>query len=104
RDRRGGGREQPEPVEQLVTLELNRCLGERGYIGQLRHAVARGDGDGAQPTVLDQRQRGGETGKAHGDGTGRNVSDGRRRTAIGHVQHVGGGHAVPQRDGVVPGG
>src|SRR5215831_19624579 len=58
---RGGGRKQPEPVEELVALELDRCLGERGRVGQLRHALARGDGDGAQPAILDQRQRGGET-------------------------------------------
>src|SRR6516162_1269829 len=49
RARRGGGREQPEPVEELVALELGRRLRERSRVRQLRHALARSDGDGAQP-------------------------------------------------------
>src|SRR6516162_7083807 len=36
RARRGGGREQPESVDEFVAFELRRCLGERSRVGQLR--------------------------------------------------------------------
>ena len=46
--RRAGGREHAEPVEQLVALEPGRAVLQRRDVGQLRHALERGDGDRAQ--------------------------------------------------------
>jgi hypothetical protein len=99
RIRRGSGREHAEPVDQLIALELGGGLGERHDVGELRHALARGHRNSAQPAVLHQRQRSRETGKAHGDGAGRDVGDRRRRAAIGHVQDVGAGHRIHQLAG-----
>ena len=94
--RRAGRGEQPEPVEQLVILQLRPGHGQRRHVGKLRHALARGHRDGADAPVLHQRQRGGKTRKAHRDRAGRHIGDGGRRAAIGHMQHVGAGHVVHQ--------
>ena len=88
RGRRAGGREQAEPVEQLVAFQPRRAVLQRLDIGQLRHAVERGDRDRADLAGLQQALRGGKAGEAHGHVAGRDAGHRRRRAPVRHVQHV----------------
>ena len=97
--RRARWREHAEPVQQLVSGKRRRTLAQRGHVGQLRHPLARRDGDRAQPSILNQGQRRAEAGKAHRHRADRHVGHGRRRSAIGNMQDVGAGHAVHQLAG-----